>query len=81
MQWYICSSRTPEPDAIQTLNTFQKLKEIHFYEGLFVYLNAAMTTNQVTISVQPIPIHGGWNELTTHTAHARVGTVVHTQLI
>lgn len=24
MQWYICCSWTPEPDAIQTLNTFQK---------------------------------------------------------
>lgn len=25
--------------------------------------------------------HGGWNELTTDGAHARGGTVVHTQLI
>lgn len=47
----------------------------------FPWENAATIGEMASCISPPVTLRGGRNELTTDTAHARVGTVVHTQLV
>lgn len=87
----VCGSPpTEERDVIQTLNssherTVQLTQPVSLFKHLLILLfNVGChyrSNGFMQIPSSPSLFRGGRNELTTDTAHARVGTVVHTQLV